>query len=74
MPQRPIVKRESRYEYVDKSSGKNLKFTPASDELVATFDESRAAEGVAALSPSSRRRHCSPHGQRVALPCCGRQI
>ena len=49
MPQRPIVKRESRYEYVDKSSGKNLKFTPASDELVATFDESRAAEGVAAL-------------------------
>jgi subtilisin family serine protease len=49
MPQRPIVKRESRYEYVDKSSGKSLKFTPASDELVATFDESRPAEGMAAL-------------------------
>jgi subtilisin family serine protease len=49
MPQRPIVKRESRYEYVDKSSGKQLKFTPASDELVATFDESQAAEGLAAL-------------------------
>src|SRR5918992_5712157 len=49
MPQRPIVKRESRYEYVDKSSGKSLKFTPASDELVATFDESRPVEGMAAL-------------------------
>ena len=49
MPQRPTVKRESRYEYVDKSSGKSLRFTPASDELVATFDEARPAEGMAAL-------------------------
>ena len=49
MPQRPIVKREREYEYVDKSSGKRKTFTPAPDELVATFDESRPADGVAAL-------------------------
>ena len=49
MAQRPIVKRESRYEYVDKSSGKKLTFTPAPDEVVATFDESRPTEGMAAL-------------------------
>lgn len=49
MPQRPTVKRESKYEYLDKSSGKSLRFTPASDELVATFDESHPTDGMAAL-------------------------
>lgn len=49
MPQRPSVKRENKFEYIDKSSGKSLTFTPAADELVATFDESRAVEGVEAL-------------------------
>ena len=49
MAQRPSVKREERYQYVDKSSGKSLTFTPAPDELVATFDESRPTEGIAAL-------------------------
>jgi subtilisin family serine protease len=49
MPQRPTVKHESEYEYVDKSSGKRLTFTPAADEIVATFDQAHPAEGMAAL-------------------------
>ena len=49
MPQRPSVKRESKYAYVEKSSGKRLSFTPVSDEIVATFDDTRPAEGMAAI-------------------------
>ncbi|MCC7179475.1 MAG: S8 family serine peptidase [Acidobacteria bacterium] len=49
MPPRPHVKRETKFEYTDKSTGKSLKFRPAADELVATFDESKPLEGLQAL-------------------------
>jgi subtilisin family serine protease len=47
--QRPHVKRETRFEYTDKSSGKSLKFKPVADEVVTTFDESMPLEGLDAL-------------------------
>lgn len=50
---RSSVASENKYEYKDKLAGKHLKFEAATDEIVATFEESSTAEAMTALSGRS---------------------
>jgi hypothetical protein len=43
---RPTVSPESDYSYTDKSSGRQLSFTPKSDEAMVTFQERTSEAGL----------------------------
>lgn len=46
---RARVSREAKYQYTDKLTGKSLKFSPTSDEVVATFDTASSIDAATAL-------------------------